>query len=231
MSHCQCIGAIAVNPTQTGTWGQRGLPQSVRIGSKRFEKSLGQGRVPGTIAHYREDVDRHSAHLYVMDDGTWQITHVDEYNPHGGFLPAAKHWRYDVTQPMGEVTAPPTMPTTSRGVRDWFRVLPMDNEPFVPTPTTAAPTPDFATQAFTPAQSEDPMLRQAFDAPEPSARQRRIAARRARRARRQESEEEDTPTPATETAAWGLGAVAVGVVVFMALKKTRNARKGGLVGA
>jgi hypothetical protein len=132
MNPCPCLGAIEVEP-RTGAWTFDGFPASVRIGRARFERSTGIAHLPNTLAHYREDVPRHSAHLYVIEregSRSWVIEHVDEYNPHEGVSAAIRHYIFDVREPMerrrriGEV-------------RDWF--VPPPSEPYVPSPPEPAP--------------------------------------------------------------------------------------------
>lgn len=62
-------------------WPAAGLPRVVWLGGKRFVRSAGISRHAGTVAHYREDVRRDSAHAYVLRDGTYLIDHTDDFNP------------------------------------------------------------------------------------------------------------------------------------------------------
>lgn len=60
------------------------FPPSIEIDGKVFNRAIRQQPYDGVIAQYREAVPRDSMHLLVMQDGTWVIDHVDEYNPDMG---------------------------------------------------------------------------------------------------------------------------------------------------
>jgi len=76
-----------------GTWllhkqdGSMLFPERTMIGGRVFVRSdTWAGPVAGVAKQYREDVARQAMHLYVLDDGTWKIDHIDEANPEKGLV-------------------------------------------------------------------------------------------------------------------------------------------------
>lgn len=61
------------------------FPESIEIEGTTFMRALRAQPYEGVIAQYREGVPRNSMHLLVMNDGSWVIDHVDEYNPDMGY--------------------------------------------------------------------------------------------------------------------------------------------------
>jgi hypothetical protein len=58
-----CVGFATLPDTLSGVWREAGL-----------------------VAQYREDVDHRSMHLFVHDDRSWTIDHVDDANPERGHV-------------------------------------------------------------------------------------------------------------------------------------------------
>lgn len=74
------LALISQEPVR-GLWPVAGRPSVVNLNGRRFLRSSGITKHTGTVAHYREDVPRNSAHLYLLSDGTYLINHLDEVNP------------------------------------------------------------------------------------------------------------------------------------------------------
>lgn len=108
------VGAWEVGPFTGRWWFGNDLPGAFVWGGARFERSTGTERVPGTRAHYREQRATASRHLYVLEDGTYRIDHVDAYNPNAGLCAALKHYWWDVR--------PSSMDPVVSGVRRRDRV-------------------------------------------------------------------------------------------------------------
>jgi hypothetical protein len=73
------------------------FPERLELGGRTFVRSDNwSAPLPGVVRQYREDVDRHSMHLYVRSDHTWEIDHVDEANPERGLV--LEHAFRDVVQ-------------------------------------------------------------------------------------------------------------------------------------
>jgi hypothetical protein len=68
-------------PLRVGTWPHLDLPPVVEIEGHVFERrDFGFGG-DDVIAEYQEAVPTLAAHLYVLDNGTWEVDHVDEFHP------------------------------------------------------------------------------------------------------------------------------------------------------
>lgn len=95
------VGFASLPEPLRGAWTFDGFPLRVDIGGRSFVRSdTWAAPLPGVIRQYREDVDRHSMHLVVKDDGMWEIDHVDEANPERGLV--LEHAFRDVVQtPIG----------------------------------------------------------------------------------------------------------------------------------
>jgi hypothetical protein len=99
--HPDFIGAIPLTKHLTGQWPYQTLPAVVHLGKRRFDRTRFTAQKPGVVGQYREAVPENSMHLYVLHDGTYVITHLDESNPDmGGAL--AHLWK-DVVKPMKTV--------------------------------------------------------------------------------------------------------------------------------
>ncbi len=46
-----------------------------------FKRARWRGPAAGVVAQYRQAVATNSAHLDVLEDGTWRVDHYDEINP------------------------------------------------------------------------------------------------------------------------------------------------------
>lgn len=79
------VGFTMLPETLRGAWAFPDFPKRVELGGRTFVRSdTWAARLSGVARQYREDVARHAMHLYVLDDGTWKIDHVDEANPEKG---------------------------------------------------------------------------------------------------------------------------------------------------
>jgi hypothetical protein len=68
-------------PLVVGRWPYPDLPRVVQVRGHAFERrDFGFGG-EDVIAEYQEAVPTLAAHLYVMRDGTYQVDHVDDFNP------------------------------------------------------------------------------------------------------------------------------------------------------
>jgi hypothetical protein len=92
------VGAIALSKPMVGKWPYETLPKEVTIDGKLFKKARLSVQKTGVVGQYREDVPTNSVHLYVLYDGTYLATHVDEANPDMGR--AIEHLLKDVIKPM-----------------------------------------------------------------------------------------------------------------------------------
>jgi hypothetical protein len=86
-----------ITPPERGPWPHSGFPEEVTIQGRRYAKALFMFWQNRVVEQYREKVPRRSRHLWVMDDYTWQVAHLDEYNPDAGF--AWSHLLWDVILP------------------------------------------------------------------------------------------------------------------------------------
>lgn len=87
--HCApaAVGFATLPEPLRGPWPHADYPERVTIGGRSFTRSdTWAAPLPGVVRQYREDVDRGSMHLYVRDDHTWEIDHVDEANPERGLV-------------------------------------------------------------------------------------------------------------------------------------------------
>jgi hypothetical protein len=84
--HVEAVGFAELAEPLTGPWTFDGFPQSVNVDGRAFVKATWAAPYPGVQAQYRENVDYHSMHLEVLDDGTWKIDHTDDANPDRGHV-------------------------------------------------------------------------------------------------------------------------------------------------
>lgn len=75
------LGLVPVSPPLVGPWTCEGFPERVIVGDRVFRRARWRAGRAGVVDQYREERARSSAHLYVWDDGTWSIDHVDDVNP------------------------------------------------------------------------------------------------------------------------------------------------------
>lgn len=84
--HC-AVGFATLPEPLRGAWTFVDFPERVQLGGRHFTRSdTWAAPLPHVVRQYREDVDRQSMHLYVRDDHTWEIDHVDEANPERGLV-------------------------------------------------------------------------------------------------------------------------------------------------
>lgn len=92
------VGAIPLTKPLTGHWPYANLPAEVHLDGRLFRKARLSVQKTGVVGQYREAVPENSMHLYVMYDGTYLVTHLDEANPDMG--KALMHLLKDVVKPM-----------------------------------------------------------------------------------------------------------------------------------
>jgi hypothetical protein len=92
------VGAVALTKPLTGRWPYTTLPARIHLAGKLFKKARFLKQKPGVVGQYREAVAANSMHLYVLHDGTYLVTHLDEANPDMGA--ALAHLWKDVVKPM-----------------------------------------------------------------------------------------------------------------------------------
>lgn len=81
------VGFASLPEPLRGAWTFTGFPDVVQLGGRTFKRSdKWAAPLPHVLKQYREDVDRQSMHLEVLDDHTWRIDHVDEANPERGLV-------------------------------------------------------------------------------------------------------------------------------------------------
>jgi hypothetical protein len=81
------VGFTMLPEPLRGAWTFPGFPKRVELGGRTFVRSdHWAAPLPGVAKQYREDVARQAMHLYVLDDGTWKIDHIDEANPEKGLV-------------------------------------------------------------------------------------------------------------------------------------------------
>ncbi len=86
VDHC-AVGFATLPEPLRGAWPFPDYPETVDLGGHHFRRSdTWAAPLSGVVRQYREDVDRQSMHLYVRDDHTWEIDHVDEANPERGLV-------------------------------------------------------------------------------------------------------------------------------------------------
>lgn len=79
-----------LDPHETGAWPGE-LPERTTIGGRVYVRSRVALPRAGVIAHYREAVPTLARHLEVLRDGTWRVTHIDDFNPHASAGHAVLH--------------------------------------------------------------------------------------------------------------------------------------------
>lgn len=87
MTCTAAVGFATLPEPLRGPWLYADFPEHVQLHGRSFTRSTTWAApMPHVVAQYREDVDRGSMHLYVRDDRTWEIDHVDEANPERGLV-------------------------------------------------------------------------------------------------------------------------------------------------
>jgi hypothetical protein len=84
------LGEVPVDPPDRGVWPWRHFFDIVRhVDGRVFVRSkiFAWPFYDGVRAQYREARDRFAAHLFVRDDWTYEINHLDEDNPDRGRWP------------------------------------------------------------------------------------------------------------------------------------------------
>lgn len=82
----------------SGWWTIPDFPDAVTAVGRTFRKARIRQQYPHVVEQYREEVAQNSMHLFVYDDQSWAIAHVDKYNPDKGF--AFEHFFAD--HPLGQ---------------------------------------------------------------------------------------------------------------------------------
>lgn len=84
---CAAVGFASLAEPLRGPWPFADFPQHVQLSGRSFTRSdKWAAPLPHVRKQYREDVDRNSMHLNVLDDGSWEIDHIDEANPERGLV-------------------------------------------------------------------------------------------------------------------------------------------------
>lgn len=87
MSCFAAVGFATLPEPLRGPWPFPDYPARVELGGHSFVRSdKWAAPLPGVVRQYREDKDRESMHLYVRENGTWEIDHVDAANPERGLV-------------------------------------------------------------------------------------------------------------------------------------------------
>lgn len=87
MSCSAAVGFATLLKPLGGAWPFADFPERVQIDGRSFTRSdTWAAPLAGVVRQYREDADRESMHLYVRDDRTWEIDHVDAANPERGLV-------------------------------------------------------------------------------------------------------------------------------------------------
>jgi len=60
------------------------VPETIEHEGALYRRARWRRPYPGVVEQYREDVPRDSRHLFVMEDGSRVVAHVDRFNPDRG---------------------------------------------------------------------------------------------------------------------------------------------------
>jgi hypothetical protein len=90
------LGRIPLAMPVRAAWPHPDLPPTVHLQGRTFRQTSLALPVAGAVGHYREAVPFQSAHLVILDDGTYLIDHIDEANPDMG--QAAAHAALDAPE-------------------------------------------------------------------------------------------------------------------------------------
>lgn len=66
-------------------------PSTVVYGGRLFRRAFCRTPYRGVAAQYREDRPRDSGHMFLLDDGTLIVPHVDAWNPDSGIAGFIMH--------------------------------------------------------------------------------------------------------------------------------------------
>ncbi len=77
------FGRIDLENPVRGAWVLPDLPEAIFVGGfpSVFDRTPWAMPHLGVVAHYRERVAYNSAHLFVLENGRFEITHLDEVHP------------------------------------------------------------------------------------------------------------------------------------------------------
>jgi len=89
-----------LEPPIRAPWSFGDFPEAIEIDGQTFYRAVRKQPYDNVIEQYRAAVPRDSAHLLVLNDGSYIIDHVDEYNPDMGH--PLRHWVVD--HPRGMAT-------------------------------------------------------------------------------------------------------------------------------
>lgn len=79
---------------ESGVWPfGNDFPDAIEVDGMTFERAIRKQPYSGVVEQYRQTNDKDSAHLMVLENGVWQIDHIDEYNPDMGH--PVKHFLID----------------------------------------------------------------------------------------------------------------------------------------
>lgn len=65
-------------------WPFHGTPAIVKINGREYILQTSAIPYRCVVAQYRERVPMHSGHLYLYSNGTYEINHIDSFNPNFG---------------------------------------------------------------------------------------------------------------------------------------------------
>lgn len=88
-----------LDPPIGGVWPFDDLPEAVEIDGQTFYRAIRKQPYEGVIEQYREALSRDAAHMFVKDDGSFIVHHIDEYNPDMGY--PVRHFLID--HPVGRL--------------------------------------------------------------------------------------------------------------------------------
>lgn len=88
------VGVVPIQPAVTGKWPFVSFPHKVTLYGTHYVRAQWKFPREGVVAQYREAEKQHSRHLFVLQDGTFVVPHLDEENPDLGN--PSKHFVLDV---------------------------------------------------------------------------------------------------------------------------------------
>lgn len=97
------VGAVAIDPPITGRWIYgNAFPVEIAMNNRTYRRALWSFPRTNVVAQYREAKKTNSQHLFVMNDGTYVVDHIDEANPDQGMV--LTHFLKDVlARPQGNL--------------------------------------------------------------------------------------------------------------------------------
>lgn len=66
-------------------WPYSVFPNEIRVDGERYRKAIFRQGYPGVVEQYRAVKPFNSGHLFVYEDHTFDVDHVDRYNPDLGY--------------------------------------------------------------------------------------------------------------------------------------------------